>query len=282
MSDVRVLEVDGVATVLLDRPAVRNAVRARTVEELSAALDGVAARAADIDVVVLAGAGPAFCAGQDLKEAAESLARGVSADAVREHVTAIQGLTVQLRALPMPVIAAVHGPAVGMGAELSLACDLRLAGPAARWQFPETLRGQIATNGSTCLLPGLVGTGRALSLMLTGEPVDAATAVAIGLADEAPAGDLAAAIQAVTDAVRAGARTSVRLTKRLAVAATDAAVAAALAAETAAAVDCLLDAEAAVRARGITGRGGPAPRHGGPADGAVPRVPLPDRPTTTS
>lgn len=262
MSDVRVHEADGVATVLLDRPAVRNAVRTQTVQELARALDGIAARAADIDVVVLAGAGEAFCAGQDLREAAELLARGVSADAVREHVTSIQRLTLQLRALPMPVVAAVHGPAVGLGAELSLACDLRLAGPAARWQFPETLRGQIATNGSTCLLPRIVGTGRALSLMLSGAPVDARTAVAIGLADEAPPGDFAAAVKGVTDAVQAGARRSVRHTKRLAVAATDAVVAAALAAETAAAVECLLDAEAVVRAEATTARGGRAPHDG--------------------
>jgi enoyl-CoA hydratase len=172
---VRVERAGAVTTVVLSRPAARNAVDGPT-----AALLADAFRAFDADeaasVAVLWGEGGTFCAGADLK--AIGTARG---NRVTETGDGPMGPT-RMR-LGKPVIAAISGHAVAGGLELALWCDLRVVEEDAvlgvfcrRWGVP-------LIDGGTVRLPRLIGAGRAMDLVLTGRPVDAAEALAIGLAD---------------------------------------------------------------------------------------------------
>jgi enoyl-CoA hydratase/carnithine racemase len=178
--DVRYDVCDSVAIATFDRPDVLNAIRASTVEELGAILEEVRGDER-IRCLLLTGAGRAFSSGQDLKEMAGFFVDGVAPAAIEERCEALQRLTTSLVELPLPTIAVLNGVAVGLGAELAVACDLRLAAASAHIGFTEVQRGMFQTNGVTYLLPLLVGLGVAGELMLTGELVDAAEAHRIGL-----------------------------------------------------------------------------------------------------
>jgi len=175
--------VGQVAVVHLDRPRRLNAVVPALVDGLLAACEH--ARAEGVRAVVLAGRGRAFCAGHDLKEPA------VVEDeaAARQRLQRIQDVTRAIRALPAPVIAAVHGYALGAGAEFALGCDLVVAGEDARFGFPEVGVGLSVTGGISALLPGTVGLVRAKELLFLGEHFSAAEAHALGLVNRVvPAG----------------------------------------------------------------------------------------------
>jgi enoyl-CoA hydratase len=171
------IERDGpVTTVVLSRPEVRNAVDQATAGELAAAFRSFEADE-DARVAVLWGEGGCFCAGADLKAAAA----GRGSNRVTPDGDGPMGPT--RMALDKPVIAAVAGFAVAGGLELALWCDLRVAETSAvfgvfcrRWGVP-------LLDGGTVRLPRIVGMGRALDLILTGRPVDAAEALRMGLAD---------------------------------------------------------------------------------------------------
>jgi enoyl-CoA hydratase len=178
---VRIERAGPVTTVLIDRPGVRNAVDRATAERLAAAFREFDADP-DAAVAVLTGAGDTFCAGADLT----AIAAGAG-NRVEPAGDGPMGPT-RLR-LGKPVIAAVEGHAVAGGLELAVWCDLRVVAETAvfgvfcrRWGVP-------LIDGGTVRLPRLVGLGRALDLILTGRPVTAAEAHAIGLADRlVPAG----------------------------------------------------------------------------------------------
>ncbi|WP_017595994.1 enoyl-CoA hydratase/isomerase family protein [Nocardiopsis potens] len=173
----------GVGVIRLNRPECLNAVDGALVEELGEAFDRVAR--AHAGAVVLAGRGRAFCAGHDLKEPAADPAE------LPARLERTQDLTRRIRACPAPVIAAVHGHAVGIGVELALCCDLVIAAEDARFRFPEAGLGLSITNAASRLLPLLVGPLKAKELVLLGEPVDAAEAHRIGLVNTVvPAGAL--------------------------------------------------------------------------------------------
>jgi 2-(1,2-epoxy-1,2-dihydrophenyl)acetyl-CoA isomerase len=129
-------------------------------------------------VLILTGGGRAFCSGQDLAEAAElaSLPR----DALRARLQQLQDLTRRMRGLPKLLVAAVNGPAVGFGAELTLACDVRFASEDAYFMFPELARGLYFTNATLELLPAFAGSTRACELLLGGERWAATEALAAG------------------------------------------------------------------------------------------------------
>ncbi len=175
---------DGVAVVSLDRPHRLNAVVPALVDDLIARLDEVAARE-DVRAVVLAGNGRAFCAGHDLKEPTPP---GDS----RARIERIQHVTQRLRALPQPVIAAVHGYAIGAGAVFALGCDLVLAAEDAVFAFPEAGLGLSVTGGASRLLPLLVGPMRAKELLLLGERIGAQRASEMGLVNRVVTDDLRA------------------------------------------------------------------------------------------
>jgi enoyl-CoA hydratase len=169
-------EADGIALVTVNRPDKLNALNAETVSRLDAVLREVAGDEG-IRVVILTGAGgKAFVAGADIAE----LARMGPVDGVQVS-RAGQATFRFLERMPKPVIAAVNGFALGGGLELALACHIRLASSRARFGLPEVKLGIIPGYGGTVRLPRLVGRGRALEMMLTGEMIDAAEAFRIGL-----------------------------------------------------------------------------------------------------
>ncbi|WP_027944362.1 enoyl-CoA hydratase/isomerase family protein [Amycolatopsis taiwanensis] len=172
MTSVEIGWHDDVARVWLNRPERLNAVAPVLVDDLLAALGQVAGSGAR--AVVLGGRGRAFCAGHDLKEPTPP------GDA-RARLERLQDVTRRLRALPQPVIAAVHGYAIGAGAEFALGCDLVLAAEDAVFAFPEAGLGLSVTGAASRLLPLLVGPAKAKELVLLGERIDAATAERIGL-----------------------------------------------------------------------------------------------------
>ena len=184
------VETDGpVTTVTIDRPECRNAVDVETAAALRSAFDAFEADESAA-VAVLTGAGGHFCAGFDLKAFA---ALGAGDDPGGEGP---MGPTRRL--LAKPVLAAVEGYAVAGGLELALWCDLRIASASAtfgvfcrRWGVP-------LIDGGTVRLPRIVGQGRALDLILTGRPVGAEEALAIGLANRVvPEGQAGSAAQAL-------------------------------------------------------------------------------------
>ncbi|WP_433470688.1 enoyl-CoA hydratase/isomerase family protein [Saccharomonospora azurea] len=164
---------DRVATVWLDRPRRLNAVTPELVADLLTVLDRVAADE-NVGAVVLAGRGRAFCSGHDLKQPPPE-------QESRRRLEQLQDVTRALRGLPQPVVGAVHGYAIGAGAEFALGCDLVVAADDAVFAFPEVGLGLSVTNGASRLLPLLVGPMRAKEMIMLGEHVDAATAHAIGL-----------------------------------------------------------------------------------------------------
>ena len=170
------LSVDGhVAVLTLDRPAKLNALTG----EMTATLAGhVAAVNADPQVraVVLTGTGRAFCAGSDIAE--------LDQYATPWEFGQRQDYGDVLRTLRKPVIAAVNGYALGGGLELALACDIRLAAETASFAAPEIKLGWIGGSGQSALLAHAVGPSNAALMLLTGDPIDAATALRWGLVSE--------------------------------------------------------------------------------------------------
>ncbi|HEV2733317.1 MAG TPA: enoyl-CoA hydratase-related protein [Longimicrobiaceae bacterium] len=172
------VDVDGgVATVTVNRPDKRNALNSQVRSEVVAALDAL--RADDsVRVVVFTGAGDkAFVAGADIGEFAQRTPL--------EQREAMTGRRVfdEIAAFPKPTIAMINGFCLGGGCELALACDVRVASDAARLGQPEINLGIIPGGGGTQRLPRVVGTGQAMRLILSGEIVDAAEALRIGLVD---------------------------------------------------------------------------------------------------
>jgi enoyl-CoA hydratase len=169
---------DRVAFITINRPEKRNALNATVRHEIIVALDALRDRD-DVRVVVFTGAGEnAFVAGADIAEFAERTAS--------EQRAAMTGRRIfdEIATYPKPVIAMINGFALGGGCELALSCDVRIAARSARFGQPEVRLGLIPGGGGTQRLPRLVGSGRALRLILTGDLIDAAEAHRIGLVDE--------------------------------------------------------------------------------------------------
>jgi enoyl-CoA hydratase/carnithine racemase len=171
---------DGVATVVLDRPARLNALTFEVYAELRDLFTGLRHRD-DVRAVVITGRGRAFCSGGDVHEIIGAL---VEADAKRQlEFTRMTGeLVLAMRSCPQPVVAAVNGLAAGAGAVIALAADLRVVARSAGFAFLFTKVGLAGADmGAAYLLPRVVGLGRASELLLLGETIDAATADRYGL-----------------------------------------------------------------------------------------------------
>ncbi len=204
------VEVDGpVATLTLDRPAALNALTVPVKIGLRDALESIAADRS-VRVVILTGAGRAFCAGQDLAEREAPDAAPLDVE-VRERYNPIIRA---LRSMGQPVIAAVNGVAAGAGASLAFACDLRIAAEEARFVLAFGLIALVPDSGATWFLPRLVGPAKAVELALVGDAVDAAEALRIGLVSKVVPGDqLTAEARALADRIAAGAPLATSLTK---------------------------------------------------------------------
>ena len=201
---------NGIATLTIDRPAVRNALNTRVLDELAAAFTALEADAAT-RVVILTGAGEkAFAAGADI---AELSALRDAADGLRKAVAG-QSLTRQMEQMRTPIVAAVNGFALGGGCEIALAADIRIAADTARFGQPEVNLGLIPGYGGTQRLARLVGRGMAMYLCLTGEPIDAAEALRIGLVQRVvPAAGLMAEARRTAELIAAKAPLAIAAAK---------------------------------------------------------------------
>jgi enoyl-CoA hydratase/carnithine racemase len=172
---VRLEKVERVAIIRLERPPV-NAINGELLEQLAAIVRSIHDDPA-IGAATIVGGERAFAAGADIRELS-SLADPQSARAWLERGQAVTRL---IEAGPVPFVAAITGFCLGGGCEIALACHLRIAGESARLGQPEIKLGVIPGWGGTQRLTRLVGIGRSLEMLLTGEPVDAPSALAMGL-----------------------------------------------------------------------------------------------------
>ncbi|MBB4910891.1 enoyl-CoA hydratase-related protein [Actinophytocola algeriensis] len=179
MSLVRLEEpAPGVRLLRLDDPGRRNAISPALRDDLCAAVDAVAADG-DARALVLTGNGTAFCAGADLTATFGD--PGLPVHVLRDRLRATYDSFLRVRRLPIPTIAAVQGAAVGAGANLALCCDLRIAGPRARFGITFTRLGLHPGGGCTAFLVDALGPQRALAVLLDGATLSAAEAEAAGL-----------------------------------------------------------------------------------------------------
>jgi enoyl-CoA hydratase len=198
---------DGVATITLNRPESRNALNRAMCEDLVAAAAAATADQENVRLVFVRGAGPVFCAGADLKERKE-----MSVDDVRNRRLRGYAAYHALEALPMPVIAVVHGAALGSGVEIAAACDFVVATPAASFATPEAMWGTV---GATQRLPRVLGKRLAKDLMFTGRKLSAEEARAAGLVTRiVPADQLEPALAELAQTIAKASPAGLRQAKR--------------------------------------------------------------------
>ncbi len=210
---VRIERLDDRVVATLDRPGVRNAIDQAMIDELHllcAELEAVPR------TLIVTGAGGVFASGADIAQLrdrrADDARKGINTMAFR-----------RVRALPMPVIAAIDGYALGGGAELAYAADIRIGSPGLKIGNPEPGLGILAAAGATWRLPQIVGEARAAELLLTSRVLDAEEALAWGVVSAVhPADELLAAAHAIADRIAANDPLATRYTKRALLAPPDA------------------------------------------------------------
>ncbi|QZS56991.1 crotonase/enoyl-CoA hydratase family protein [Rhodococcus opacus] len=199
--------VEGTAVVTLNRPESRNAIDKATADAIAAALDEVDQRT-DIAVCVLAAVGDVFSAGMDLKAFSATGERPLTKDR--------GAFGIVTRPPTKPIIAAVEGKALGGGFELALVCDLIVASDNAQFGLPEVKRGLVAAAGGVLRLPRKLPSAIAMELALTGEPIGADRAAALGLVNRVvPAGDALNTALAMASTIAKNAPIAVRTAKLL-------------------------------------------------------------------
>jgi 2-(1,2-epoxy-1,2-dihydrophenyl)acetyl-CoA isomerase len=212
------IEIDGeIGTLTLDRPDALNGLGTEIVHELASALAWFADRA-PVRALIVTGAGRAFCAGGDVAWFREALAdEEVDLPSVsRREVEVLHQLIVELRRIPYPVIAAVNGPAAGAGFSLALACDLRIASEASRFIPAYGRIGASPDGGMTYFLPRMVGTARALKILLDNAELSPREALEAGIVSEVvPAAELMARSRAKAEELAALAPHYARMAKLL-------------------------------------------------------------------
>ncbi len=208
MSDILVSDDGPVRTLRMNRPAKKNALTHAMYEALAAAIEESAQRG-DIRCLLVAGSDGAFCAGNDLGDfLAASKGGGLAPQALRFLHALARNDT--------PVVAAVAGPAVGVGTTMLLHCDHVIAADTAVLSTPFTALGLTPEAASTLLAPRLMGHARAFSLLVMGEPLDAAAARAAGIVNAVvPAGELEAAAQNAAQKIAGLPAGAVRASRRL-------------------------------------------------------------------
>jgi enoyl-CoA hydratase len=175
---------EGIGIITLNRPERLNAINRDLLDGFIHCLQHVR-EDAGIKSVILTGSGRAFCAGEDLKETQA----GKSLEQWTREVDALQEIQRSILKLGKPLVAAVRGYAVGGGLEFALCCDIRIAAEDARFGFPETGVGLTVTSAGTKLIAQIVGLGKAKELVFTGEFIDAAEALRIGLVNHVVSGE---------------------------------------------------------------------------------------------
>ena len=215
-----------IATITLNRTEVLNAVNQQMADELSQALSEVA-QDDEVRVLTIRGAGRAFCAGGDFRfkkvrdkevavEEAEDFERAYEHGRKGKFPPDVASLTLALHRLDKPTIAMVNGVAVGLGFDLALACDIRTGSPESRFVVGFTRIGLPSDTGGTWLMPRIMGLGKALEYILTGESCDAEEAYRIGLLNRlVPAERLEDETIKLARQLARGAPIANRLSKRL-------------------------------------------------------------------
>ena len=197
---------DAVARIFLNRPEKANALNSAMLSALAGALGSLDLQT--LRVVLIAGRGRNFCGGADSAEL-----KALNPQTAAEFVDRIHNVCSAVRALPVPVVARLHGAVIGAGLEIAAACDLRVAAEGTEFSMPEVRLG-IPSVVEAALLPRLMGSGRAAWLVLTGEAIDARRALDWGLIEEvSPDADLAA--QKLVKSLLAGSPEALREQKRL-------------------------------------------------------------------
>jgi enoyl-CoA hydratase len=199
---VEVSIADGVATLALNRPEVRNALNLEMCEALLSAAETFSRE--EIRIVFVRGNGPTFCGGADLNER-----KGKSQQWIRERRMRAFAAYGALEALPMPCVALVHGAVIGSGVEIAAACDFIVATPDATFRTPEAQRGTV---GATQRLPRILGKRLAKDLMFTGRSLTATEARDAGLVSRI--GDLEAEKRAIAEAILNAPALALKLAKR--------------------------------------------------------------------
>jgi enoyl-CoA hydratase/carnithine racemase len=221
--DVRYEVADHVATITFTRPEQLNAFRAETLTEFVAALDRVDGDD-DVRAVIVTGSGRAFCAGADLSAGAAAFrpiesagGRASTSEGASRHRDGGGMLALRILESRKPIIGAINGAAVGMGATMTLPMDVRVASHAARFGFVFTRRGIIPEGCSSWFLPRVVGIGTASEWMLTGRMIESAEALRAGLVHSVhePEGLLPAANAIARMLADQAAPVSVAITRRL-------------------------------------------------------------------
>jgi len=209
-----VLKVDrrgGAALLTIDRPHAGNSISAEVTAALEAAVDALE-RDRDLVAIIITGAGDKFfSSGGDIKQYRELVTR----EQLQSAFARPRRLLDRLEALPVPVIAAVNGIALGGGAELMLACDVRFAAPTASIGFPYVRLGLIPGWHGAERLTRAIGYANAMHLLTTGEPVDAAEALRLGLVNRVCDGSAVEAAIVLTEKLAEAAPLSLAATKRV-------------------------------------------------------------------
>lgn len=209
--DEVLIEPGRITRVTINRPGRRNALTVEATQALAAALRAATPTAR---VVILTGAGTAFCAGGDFEEL-KRLSEAGPEKAAEQLYRGYQGLIRTIRELDVPVIAAVNGPAMGAGMDLALACDLRIASAEATFGQVWVKLGIIPGTGGAFWVTSLAGPARAAQMLLTGEVIDAPTAHAWGLVNEVVAPEsLLSRAEEVAEAIAANPPGAVAANKR--------------------------------------------------------------------
>jgi 2-(1,2-epoxy-1,2-dihydrophenyl)acetyl-CoA isomerase len=245
---------EGVAVLTLNRPEKLNSFSGDMRDQLNARLDEVGS-GDGVRVLVLTGAGRAFCSGGDIEYMTGLCERNAPFEALAPLLEAGEGVMRRLAAMPFPVIAALNGVAAGAGANLALACDVRLASDAARLGETFVKIGLHPDWAGTWHLPRLVGPAKALDLCWTGEMVAADEALRLGLVQRVwPAGDFEQEWRAYARRLASGPQVAIRATKASLRAAPSRTMEQCLAAERAAQAACWNSPDAAEGVRAFVGK----------------------------
>jgi enoyl-CoA hydratase/carnithine racemase len=180
MTDILFETQDQIAIITFNRPDVLNVFRRSMFQTLLDLFDRIE-KDDSIRAILLTGAGRAFSAGIDLDEVSHIFDGTMTMEQARAELNEMQELTRRMVNLPKPIISAINGVAVGVGAEVAISSDIRIASKTASFEFAEVKRGLFETNGVMHRLPRLIGMGRAAQVMLTGEKISAQTALDMGL-----------------------------------------------------------------------------------------------------
>src|SRR6266581_5388225 len=204
---------EGIATLVMNRPDRLNALDTKLVTTLNDTL-GRIARDGSVRVVVLTGAGRAFCAGGDLALIGQDRSIAATRDLELLLASGTQAV-LTMRAMPQPVVAAVNGAAAGAGMNLALAADIRIAAEGAVFGQNFAKVGLFPDFGGTYFLPQLVGPAKAAELFYTGDMIDAKTALQLGIVNQVvPATELEAEVKAFAAKLAAGPPVAMRAVKQ--------------------------------------------------------------------